>query len=98
MIAEMMADMRAEYERREEALHREIARLTAERDDANARFVALAVALLLPTQPAHVDTECALRLSACGDEVQAMRESMVVVDTGEDVCELEGEDGYDGGE
>lgn len=98
MIAEMMADMRAEYERREEALHREIARLTAERDDANARVVALAVALLLPTRPAHVDTECALRLSACGDEVQAMRESMVVVDTGEDVCELEGEDGYDGGE
>lgn len=113
MIAEMMADMRAEYERREEALHREIARLTAERDDALARVVptppprrcaacgaavtilALAVALLLPTQPAQVDTECALRLSACGDEVQAMRESMVVVDTGEDyVCDLEGEGGY----
>lgn len=37
MIAEMMSDMRAEYERREEALHREIARLTLERDDALAR-------------------------------------------------------------
>lgn len=108
MIAEMMADMRAEYERREEALHREIARLVAERDAALARavppprrcaacgaavaFLALVVAVLLPARP---DIECASRLSACGDELQAMRESMVMLDTGEDyVCELEGEGGH----
>lgn len=113
MIAEMMADMRAEYERREEVLRREIARLTLERDEALARtlppspqprcitcgvavaLLALLVALVLPTRPAQVDVECASRLSACGDELQAMRESMVVVDTGEDyVCDLEGEGGY----
>ena len=113
MIAEMMADMRAEYERREEVLHREIARLTAERDEAlacavpppasrrcaacgaAATLLALLIVLLLPTRTTQVDVECASRLSACGDEIQAMREGMVVVDTGEDyVCDLEGEGGY----
>lgn len=116
MIAEMMADMRAEYERREEALHREIARLTTERDDALARaqapakpsrckacgaavaLLALLVAALLPAQRPQVDADCAARLSACGDEVRAMRDSLVVADLGdyaEDVCDMEGVGGYE---
>lgn len=116
MIAEMMQDMRAEYERREEALHREIARLRTERDDALSRaqapakparckacgaavaLLALLVAALLPAQRSQTDAECAARLSACGDEVQAMRDSLVVADLGdyaEDVCDLEGVGGYE---
>lgn len=115
MIAEMMADMREEYERREERLRAEIARLTAERDDAIARasapaparrcvtcgaavaFLALVVAVLLPTQVPRRDVECEAALTACRNDVQVMRESVAVSDTDEDyVCELEGEGGHDG--